>query len=476
MSGTTRNRATRNRATGADTSGTGTATGTVMGTVTGTRTATSDPATREARLLPSGATLVTEVRPGAASAAAGWFVRVGSRDEPARHAGISHALEHLAFKGTDAWDADQLNQRLDALGARSNAYTGEDRTAYYGSVLPEHLSDLNELLAALLRPALRESDVALERGVILEEIAMADDDPESRAADLVAAAAFGDHPLGRPILGTRDSVAALSAADLRAWHAATYRPDRLVVVLSGRVDVDAEARRVDALVRRLKETDAPRGSPRPVARTAPAWHAGATRRGDTSLRRSYGASLAPGVPQDDPRRIAAELLAQVLGEPGHGQLHWALVDEGLADQAGLLHEAGDGFGSYGGWFETRARDEARVRELFVRTLREAQDAPLDPDAWARAARTMATDVALQAETPYGRLMALGDAWIERGELHDPAAEVACILATPPEDGQALLAERPFDAGTWVTLGPAHDPGGGSRTGDDRVDAHPPRVP
>ncbi|MFN2323652.1 MAG: M16 family metallopeptidase [Trueperaceae bacterium] len=456
--------------------------------------------TRDVRVLPSGVTLVSEVRPDAASAAAGWFVRVGSRDEPAAHAGISHALEHLAFKGTDDVDAVELNRRLDALGARSNAYTGEDRTAYYGSVLPEHLPELNELLAALLRPALREEDVALERGVIVEEIAMADDDPESRAADLVAAAAFGDHPLGRTILGTRDSVAALTAADLRAWHAATYRPDRLVVVLSGRVDLEAEAQRVDALARRLTETadarhdrpaatplprQVPRSVPTPVPRTAPIWRPGAARHGDRRLRRAYGALLAPGLPQADPRRIAATLLAQVLGEPGHGQLHWALVDAGLADQAGLLHEAGDGFGTYGGWFETRARDEARVQERFVRTLREAQDAPLDPDAWARAARTAATDVAMQAETPYGRLMALGDAWIERGELDDPADEVARILATPVEAGQALLDARPFDLSALVTLGPEverevepeAEPGSEvSRADTPAVRAHPRRVP
>jgi len=444
--------------------------------------------TRDVRVLPSGVTLVSEVRPDAASAAAGWFVTVGSRDEPATHAGISHALEHLAFKGTDEWDAYDLNRRLDALGARSNAYTGEDRTAYYGSVLPEHLGELNELLAALLRPALRPDDVALERGVILEEIAMADDDPESRAGDLVAGAAFGDgrgddHPLGRPILGTRESVAALTADDLRAWHAATYRPDRLVVVLAGRVEVEAEAQRIDALARRLIRTaesrgdgavgrDADRPSPRPVPRTAPVWRPGATRHGDRRLRRAYGALLAPGVPQDDPRRIAAMLLAQVLGEPGHGQLHWALVDTGLADQAGLLHEAGDGFGTYGGWFESRARDEARVQETFVRTLREAQDAPLDADAWARAARTAATDAALQAETPYGRLMALGDAWIERRELHDPADEVARILATPVDAGRALLEARPFDRAALVALGPETGPG--ARPGSH--EAHPVRVP
>jgi len=452
-----------------------------------TRTVMPD-VTRDVRVLPSGVTLVSEVRPDAASAAAGWFVTVGSRDEPAAHAGISHALEHLAFKGTDAWDAYELNRRLDALGARSNAYTGEDRTAYYGSVLPEHLPKLNELLAALLRPALRPEDVALERGVILEEIAMADDDPESRVGDLVGAAAFGaadgdDHPLGRPILGTRASVAALTADDLRAWHAATYRPDRLVVVLAGRVDVEAEAARVDALVRRLTQAarahrdgpvagDPARSSPRPVPRTAPVWRPGVARHGDRRLRRAYGALLAPGVPHDDPRRIAATLLAQVLGEPGHGQLHWALVDAGLADQAGLLHEAGDGFGTYGGWFETRARDEARVQEIFLRTLREAQDAPLDPDAWARAARTAATDAALQAETPYGRLMALGDAWIERGELHDPADEVARILATPVDAGRALLEARPFDRAALVALGP--ETGSGARSGGH--EAHPVRVP
>lgn len=406
---------------------------------------------REARRLPSGATLVAEVRADAASAAAGWFVPVGSRDEPAELAGVSHALEHLAFKGTEDLDADTLNRRLDALGAGANAFTGEDRTAYYGSVLPEHLAELNDLLGAMLRPALRPADVELERRVILEEIAMAHDDPEGRATELAAAAAFAGHPLGRPILGTAASVASLSPADLHAWCAARYRPEDVVVVLTGRFDLEAEADRVDAAIRGLR-AEVP-GLDRSLPRSAPPFQPGSSRHGDGRLRRVYGAMLAPGVAHDDPRRVAAALLAQVLGEPGHGALHWALVDPGLADQAGLHHEPGEGFGTFVGWFETSLRHEGGVRDRFRAVLADAQSAPLDEDAWLRAQRTLATDLALQAETPIGRLMALGDAWIERGELDDPAETIARVLATPVEDGRALLEARPFDRVALVTLGP-----------------------
>jgi predicted Zn-dependent peptidase len=407
---------------------------------------------REARRLPSGATLVAEARADAASAAAGWFVRVGSRDEPAELAGISHALEHLAFKGTDELDADTLNRRLDALGARANAFTGEDRTAYYGTVLPERLGELNDLLGAMLRPALRPADVELERSVILEEIAMAHDDPEGRASELAAAAAFDGHPLGRPILGTAESVASLARDDLQAWRAARYRPADLVVVLTGRFDLEAEAERVEAAIRGLADAYPERD--RSVPRSAPPFLPGTSRHDDRRLHRVYGAMLAPGVGHDDPRRTAAALLAQVLGEPGHGALHWALVDPGRADQAGLHHEPGEGFGTFVGWFETSLRLEEEVRERFQAVLTDAQAAPLDEEAWLRAQRTLATDLALQAETPIGRLMALGDAWIERGELDDPAETVARVLATPVEEGRALLEARPFDRSALVTLGPA----------------------
>jgi predicted Zn-dependent peptidase len=410
---------------------------------------------RDVRRLRSGATLLLEPRPGAATASAVWLVPVGSRDEPAPLAGISHALEHLAFRGFGEVDGSALNRRLDELGARVNAFTSEDRTAFYGTVAPEHLGPFLELLGGMLRPSLRAADVEVERRVILEEIAMADDEPDGRAADAVAAAAYGDHPLGRPILGTRASVDALRPEDLRTWARARYRAEALTVAVAGRVDAEEVAERVEAATAGAAE---PAPGPAGPAREAPPWHAGTHRRADRRLRRVHGALLAPGVPQDADERVAAELLAHVLGEPGQGALHWGLVDPGLADRAGLQHEAGDGLGAFAGGFETVPAREEQVRARFLELLRRAQDRPLDPEAWTRAARTRATDLALQAETPLGRAMALADAWLERGQPDDPREAVARVLATPPGAGEALLARRPFDSAALVALGPPPEGG------------------
>ncbi|MEX2501611.1 MAG: insulinase family protein, partial [Trueperaceae bacterium] len=204
------------------------------------------------------------------------------------------------------------------------------------------------------------------------------------------------------------------------------------------------------------QTD-PRGQ-----RTVPVVQAGHGRVIVPGLRRVHAALMAPGVGHADPERIAAALTAQVLGEPGHGQLHWALVDAGLAESAGLQHEPGDGFGTFGGWYACTPRDQERVHGVFVEVLQRAQEAAvrgdaasLDPEAWNRAARTLATDVLLQAERPDGRLDPLAEAWAARGELHDPSEIADRVLATPVQAGAALLTRRPFDTLAVATVaGPA----------------------
>ena len=402
---------------------------------------------RDVVALGSGVTVVYEQLPEAASAAAGWFVPLGSRDEPPGMAGVAHFLEHLAFKGDERNDADAVNQALDALGARANAYTSEDRTAYFGTVLPERLPQLLRLLAMLSRPALRPDDVELERAVILEEIAMANDDPESRVADLAAAFAHQGHPLAQPILGTVDSVAGIDREALRCWRDVSRRPDRLVIALAGSFELDAAIEAIE------EASGDPPGAPQetggpmphaPLPRTPPAWRYGEVRRSDPGLRRRYGALLAPGVPHDSNDRYAATLLAQGLGEPEHGLLHWELVEPGLADQVGLVHETADGFGRYAGWYGARAETGEQVTVRVRELLNGATPDLLDPDVWRRAARSWATDVTLDAETPFGRMMALADSWIERRELHDPEKEAASILASDVSAGRRLLQDRPFD--------------------------------
>ncbi len=156
--------------------------------------------------LDNGLEIISEVNPQSFSTAIGYFVKTGSRDESVESAGVSHFLEHMMFKGTHRRTAEQVNQRLDELGSQSNAYTSEEQTVYYMTLLPELQSDGVELLTDMMRPALREEDFETERNVILEEIAMYDDQPPYGAMERLMEEYFVDHPLSIRVLGTQETV------------------------------------------------------------------------------------------------------------------------------------------------------------------------------------------------------------------------------------------------------------------------------
>ena len=165
--------------------------------------------------LPNGLTIVAELNPAAQSVAAGYFVRTGARDETADVSGVSHFLEHMAFKGDDRHTAEDVNRIFDELGARYNASTREEITTYYAAVLPEYLPKTVEMLSGLIRPSLRTEDFDVEKNVILEEIGMYDDQPSFLAYDKAMAAHFAGHPLGQSILGSVESIAALTCEQMQ---------------------------------------------------------------------------------------------------------------------------------------------------------------------------------------------------------------------------------------------------------------------
>jgi predicted Zn-dependent peptidase len=196
--------------------------------------------------LPGGLRVVTEYLPAVRSASVGVWVGVGSRDEGATVAGAAHFLEHLLFKSTPSRTAVEIAQEMDAVGGELNAFTAKEHTCYYAHVLDTDLELAIELVSdVVLNGRCAAEDVELERDVVLEEIAMRDDDPEDTLADLFLGALFGDHPVGRPVIGTVQSVSAMTRAQLRSFHLRRYTPERMVVAVAGNVDHDE----VVALVR-----------------------------------------------------------------------------------------------------------------------------------------------------------------------------------------------------------------------------------
>src|ERR1700733_81456 len=196
--------------------------------------------------LPGGLRVVTEYLPGVRSASVGVWVGVGSRDEGATVAGAAHFLEHLLFKSTPTRTAVDIAQAMDAVGGKLNAFTAKEHTCYYAHVLDSDLELAVDLVSdVVLNGRCATDDVELERDVVLEEIAMRDDDPEDALADLFLAALFGDHPVGRPVIGSVQSVSAMTRAQLHSFHVRRYTPARMVVAVAGNVDHD----NVVALVR-----------------------------------------------------------------------------------------------------------------------------------------------------------------------------------------------------------------------------------
>ena len=191
-------------------------------------------------VAPNGLVIQTEHLPGVRSVAAGVWVRTASAHEPRAKMGVSHLLEHMVFKGTARRTARELALELEARGGALDAYTSRDHTNYQAHVLDEDLPRALDVLTDLVRrPLLREEDLALERNVVLEEIATVEDTPDDQVFELFSEALWPEHPYGYSILGTRETVAGLSAGDLQAVHGSGYYPGNCVVAAAGRLDHEA---------------------------------------------------------------------------------------------------------------------------------------------------------------------------------------------------------------------------------------------
>ncbi len=188
-------------------------------------------------VLPGGLRVVTEYVPSVHSASVGVWVGVGSRDEGPTVAGAAHFLEHLLFKSTPTRTAMDIAQAVDAVGGELNAFTAKEHTCYYAHVLDSDLALGMDLVTdVVLRGRCATDDVEVERDVVLEEIAMRDDDPEDALGDVFLSAMFGAHPVGRPVIGSVESVSAMSREQLHSFHVRRYIPERMVVAVAGNVD------------------------------------------------------------------------------------------------------------------------------------------------------------------------------------------------------------------------------------------------
>ncbi|MGA5704784.1 M16 family metallopeptidase [Peterkaempfera bronchialis] len=266
-------------------------------------------------VLPGGLRIVTETLPTVRSATFGIWAGVGSRDETPVLNGATHYLEHLLFKGTERRSALDISSALDAVGGEMNAFTAKENTCYYARVLDSDLPLAIDVVCDMLTGSLiRPEDVDAERGVILEEIAMTEDDPGDVVHDLFSEVMYGNSPLGRPVLGTVETINALTRDQIAGFYRRRYRPENLVVAAAGNVDhakVVRQVTRAFEAAGALGREDARPAEPRAGARTLST--AGRTAVHNRPTEQAHLVLGLPGIARRDDRRWALGVLNAALG-------------------------------------------------------------------------------------------------------------------------------------------------------------------
>jgi len=365
--------------------------------------------------LPGGLRVVAEVDPRSYSLSLGYFVRSGSRNELDCQSGLSHFLEHMMFKGTARRTAEDVNRELDDLGGQSNAYTTEEQTVYYATVLPKFQDRIVDLLSDMMTPVLDATEFETERNVILEEIAKYEDQPPFGGFERAMEIYFSPRGIGRRVLGTTQSIRAMTAERMRDYFLARYRPENIVVAATGNVDFDglvAEVQqRTAAWCRRTAELALPDDPPD----TLPEGIDLATEITIPTAAQAYLIRIGPGPSSDDPRRHAARLLASVLGDEGGSRLFWDLIDTGRAEVATCWPQE---FSDQGGWFTylvCAPEDlQSNVRFIDQITAGLVENGVRDDELTQAINKTTAA-VIMQSERPSNRLFGLGSRYLMHGD-------------------------------------------------------------
>jgi len=427
-------------------------------------------ATVRRTILPCGVRILSELVPGARSVTLGFWVAVGSRDEIPAGAhddgshpaslGSTHFLEHLLFKGTPSRSAFDIAVAFDAVGGEHNALTAKEHTCYYAKVRDSDLPMAVDVMCDMITSSLLDAqEFETERGVILEELAMADDDPTDVAQERLYEAVFGEHPLGRPIGGDASTIRAASRAAVEQHYRANYRPEDLVITAAGGLDHDQlVARVIEGLTRAGWDVG---HVSIPVARRS------------TSVTKLFPASEfvsvarpieqanimigMPGIVATDPRRFAQSVFNSVLG----GGMSSRLFQE-IREKRGLVYSVFSFASSYSdagisGFYAGTAPGKApEVTRLMMEEFLRVAESGITQEELTRAQGQIAGASALALEDTDTRMSRLGRSEIATGEFNDYDVMLDLLTAVTLDDVRELAADLASGAMTLVSVGKADD--------------------
>lgn len=409
--------------------------------------------------LPGGLRVVTETLPSVRSATFGIWVQAGSRDETPALNGATHYLEHLLFKGTKKRSALDISSAIDAVGGEMNAFTAKEYTCYYARVLDNDLPLAIDVVCDMLTGSLIEAeDVEAERGVILEEIAMTEDDPGDVVHDLFAQTMFGDSPLGRPVLGTVDTVNALDRDRIARFYKKHYDPTHLIVAAAGNIDHATVVRQVRTAFEAagaLSRTDATPLAPREGTRALRT--AGRVELLNRKTEQAHVVLGMPGLARTDDRRWALGVLNTALG----GGMSSRLFQE-VREKRGLAYSVysyTSGFadcGLFGVYAGCRPNQVHDVLKICRDELDRACEDGLTDDEVARAVGQLSGSTVLGLEDTGALMNRIGKSELCWGAQMSTDDMLGRIAAVTPDEVRAVardvLGQRP----SLSVIGPLKD--------------------
>lgn len=398
--------------------------------------------------LDNGLTVIAELNDSVHSVSFGYYVRTGSRDETADVAGVSHFLEHMAFKGNDRYTADDINRRFDDIGADYNASTSEEVTTFHATVLPEYLPEAFDLLSVVMRPVLREEDFDTEKQVILEEIMMYQDQPGWVIYERIMQEHFQGHPLSQSILGSLESIRDLPVEKMREYYQNRYRTGQIVLAVAGNTTWEQVVQLA---------TEHTQG-----------WPAGTVERDVAPARPQPGKTLvipreqsvqqhvmalAPAPAAADDRTYVAQLLSVIVGDGVSSRFYWDLVDPGLVESAQLGYYDFDGSGAWMSYLCCEPGDVAACRQRMTDICSDVNQQGVTETELEQARSKVAARIVLAGERPRGRRGSLGENWLYRQKYRSIETDLATVQGITANDINALLEEYPLTDTTIATIGP-----------------------
>ena len=405
-------------------------------------------------VLDNGVRIITEQVEHCRTAAVGIWVDVGSRDEHNLNNGCAHFVEHMFFKGTAKRTAQQIARELDILGGTANAYTTRENTCFYATVLDSHLPQLVELFGDLfLHSLFSEEEVERERQVILQEFSMVEDTPDEQLHDLFVTDLWGAHPLGYPVLGAREVVAAMDSAKLRHYVEQAYTPDKIVVAAAGNIDHD----RFVELWRPIFAAAGAGGAGSHLARQAPTAQEVSRKVYAKPLEQLHLALGTYGLPLTSPDRYALYLLNVLLG----GNMSSRLFQE-IREKRGLAYSIASDVSGYSdsGYLSISLGIEPRsantALELIGREVRRFAEELVDAEELANGLEYVRAGLYLSADNMDARMTRLARNEFCFGRfvsLDEVAAGFARVTAEEIRELGKRLFARPL---TCSVLGPVED--------------------